>query len=54
MVKKGLDLFRAHVARMRHFVGSTVPENEKPHPVEIGFFSAEAIVQIPDPLPNLV
>ena len=45
-----LDLRRPHVARMPQ----TMPTDEKPHPIRIQLFGAEAIVHIANPLPNLV
>ena len=42
----GTDLHRGAVAAM--------PANEKSDPVQVNFFSAQAIVQVTNPLPDLV
>ena len=39
---------------MLHSAVAAMPTNEKPDPVQVNFFSAQAIVQITIPLPDLV
>lgn len=43
-----------HVARMRHVAVAAMPSGKKTNPVQVSFPGAEAIVQIPNPVPDLV
>jgi len=52
--QKRLHLIGPHATRVGHLVSFGMPKNKKPHPIEVGLFGAKAIVQVPNPLPNLV
>jgi len=52
--QKSLNLLGSHVARMRHLAVATMPAEVKTYPVEVGFFSTQALVKVTDPLPDLV
>ena len=51
---KSLNLLGSHVTRMGHFAFAAMPANVKPDPIQVGFFSTQAIVKIPNRLPALV
>ena len=39
---------------MPHIAAATTPAHKKPHPVQVGFFGAQAIVQVPNALAHLI
>ena len=43
-----------HLARLGHLAVAAMPTDVKPDPVEVGFFSTQAIVKVTNSLPNLV
>ena len=53
-IQKILDLCRTHVARMAYQPTTPMPADKKAHPVQVGFFRLEAVVEIPEALPKLV
>jgi hypothetical protein len=52
--QESLKLCGPHIARMPHWPAATVPTNEQTHPIQIDFFRAEAIVQIPNAFSHLI
>lgn len=52
--EKCLDLRPAHVAGMPHPAFAATPTDEKARPVEVSFFSLQAIVKISNPFAQLV
>jgi hypothetical protein len=54
MVKKRLDLAHAHFAWMAHDPAAPMPAYEEFHPIQVDFFSAQAIVKVSDSLANLI
>jgi hypothetical protein len=43
-----------HVAWMPHFTAFCTPANEKSNPIQVNFFSVEAIVKVSQTLPHLI
>ena len=41
-------------SRMRHRAVAAMPADVKPDPIQVGFFSTQAIVKVTNPLPDLV
>ena len=54
MHQKCLHISRSYVVQIPHFAMATMPPNKKAHPVEVSLLSAEAIVKVTNPLPQLV
>ena len=52
--KKSFNLLGSPAARMRHLAIATMPADVKPYPIQIGFFSTQAIVKIANPLPDVI
>ena len=53
--QKGLHILCAHVTQMPHAAPLRgAPADEKADPVQVRFFSLEAIVQTPNPLAHLI
>jgi hypothetical protein len=53
-VEKSLDLCRSHVAQMAHHPTTPMPADKKAHPVRVGFFRLQAVVEMPEALSKLV
>jgi hypothetical protein len=52
--KEGLHILCAHVSRMAHAGFSHAPSNGKPNPIQLSFFSLQAIVPVRNPLTHLI
>ena len=52
--EKGLDLRLTHILGVPHGAVAAMPTNEKPCPIQVGFLSLKAIVEVANALAKLV